>query len=43
MELAPLWDVDRLDDLERVRREIPGGAALLTALAPREGAGEHPG
>lgn len=42
-ELAMLWDVDRPDDLERVRREVPGGAARLNALAPREGAGENPG
>lgn len=28
-ELAPLWDVDRPDDLERVRREVPGGAVML--------------
>jgi uncharacterized protein len=41
-ELALLWDVDRPDDLERVRREVPGGAARLNALTPREGAGEIP-
>lgn len=28
-ELAPLWDVDRPDDLERLRREVADGAALL--------------
>ncbi|HET9043439.1 MAG TPA: TIGR04282 family arsenosugar biosynthesis glycosyltransferase [Burkholderiales bacterium] len=42
-ELALLWDVDRPDDLERVRREVPGGAGRLNALAPREGAGENRG
>ncbi len=42
-ELALLWDVDRPDDLERVRREVPGGAARLNALTPPEGAGENPG
>lgn len=35
-ELAPLWDVDRPEDLERIRSGIPGGAALLTALWPEE-------
>jgi rSAM/selenodomain-associated transferase 1 len=34
-ELAPLWDVDRPEDLARIRSGIPGGAALLTALVPR--------
>jgi rSAM/selenodomain-associated transferase 1 len=29
-ELAPLWDVDRPEDLERLRDGIPGGATLLT-------------
>jgi hypothetical protein len=33
--LAPLWDVDRPEDLARIRSGIPGGAALLTALVPR--------
>ncbi len=28
-ELPPLWDVDRPDDLERLRREVAEGAALL--------------
>jgi hypothetical protein len=42
-QLALLWDVDRPDDLERVRREVPGGAARLNALASPEGAGENPG
>jgi rSAM/selenodomain-associated transferase 1 len=35
-ELAPLWDVDRPADLERVRDGIPGGTALLTGLMPDE-------
>jgi uncharacterized protein len=39
-ELAPLWDVDRPEDLERTRSGIPGGAALLTALVSREESGE---
>jgi len=33
VELATLWDVDRPDDLERVRREVAGGAMLLAGLA----------
>lgn len=33
-ELAPLWDVDRPDDLARLRDGIPAGAALLTGLTP---------
>ncbi len=32
-ELPPLWDVDRPEDLERVRRHVAGGAALLAGLA----------
>ena len=42
-ELAPLWDVDRPEDLERIRIGIPDGAALLTALVPREEDGENKG
>lgn len=38
-ELAPLWDVDRPEDLERVRSEVPAVAALLTPLRG-EGDGE---
>ena len=34
VELAPLWDVDRPEDLERVRDEMPDGAALLADLMP---------
>jgi rSAM/selenodomain-associated transferase 1 len=33
-ELAPLWDVDRPEDLERLRDGIPDGAALLSKLMP---------
>ena len=32
-ELATLWDVDRPEDLERVRRELADGPALLSGLA----------
>lgn len=39
-ELAPLWDVDRPEDLERTRSGIPAGAALLTDLVSREEDGE---
>jgi hypothetical protein len=35
-ELETLWDVDRPADLERLRRGIPGGGALLTGLVPKE-------
>jgi rSAM/selenodomain-associated transferase 1 len=38
-ELAPLWDVDRPEDLERVRSGMPAVAALLT-LPREEGDGE---
>jgi hypothetical protein len=31
-ELAPLWDVDLPSDLERLRRELTDGAALLSGL-----------
>jgi glycosyltransferase A (GT-A) superfamily protein (DUF2064 family) len=32
MELGTLWDVDLPEDLERLRREVPGGADLLDGL-----------
>ena len=32
-ELPPLWDVDRPEDLERIRHGVAGGAALLAGLA----------
>jgi hypothetical protein len=32
-ELATLWDVDRPEDLERVRCELADGPALLSGLA----------
>jgi glycosyltransferase A (GT-A) superfamily protein (DUF2064 family) len=35
-ELAPLWDVDRPADLERLRDGIAGGAGLLSGLMPAE-------
>jgi len=38
-ELAPLWDVDRPEDLARIRSGIPGVAALLRGLRG-EGDGE---
>jgi rSAM/selenodomain-associated transferase 1 len=31
-ELGTLWDVDRPEDLERLRRDVPGGADLLDGL-----------
>jgi len=39
-ELPPLWDVDRPEDLARIRSGVPGVAALLTALR-REEDGEN--
>ena len=39
-ELPPLWDVDRPEDLARIRSGMPGVAALLTALR-REEDGEN--
>jgi uncharacterized protein len=39
-ELAPLWDVDRPEDLARIRSGIPGVAALLRDLRG-EGDGEN--
>jgi hypothetical protein len=33
-ELATLWDVDRTEDLERLRDGIAGGAGLLSGLMP---------
>lgn len=33
MELPTLWDVDRPEDLERVRAEVSGGPTLLAGLA----------
>lgn len=35
-ELDVLWDVDRPDDLGRLRREVADGAELLTAWTPEE-------
>jgi rSAM/selenodomain-associated transferase 1 len=33
VELGTLWDVDRPDDLQRLRRELADGARLLAGLA----------
>ena len=35
-ELAPLWDVDRPEDLKRIRGGMPGVAALLTGMRGEE-------